>query len=84
MISYGMDRLTALDVIEAVDRSGGEACLRPPYPNGTYGVGILSLPDVRRFLRALASLGVTATPVYSVGSGWRFETRKLREVGGAK
>lgn len=62
------------DIQEAVERAGGSSVLRPySHDPERCHVGITFLPDVARFLRSLASLGITATVVYSAGSGWKFD-----------
>jgi hypothetical protein len=63
-------REEAEDLLEAVRRAGGKAKIHGPYATGRYGIGILQLPDVGRFVRAAASVGVSDPLFYSAGSGW--------------
>jgi hypothetical protein len=65
-----LTRELAADVLEAAERAGGTARIFGPLASGTFGVSIGRLPDVGRFLRALASLGVAGIVSYSAGTGW--------------
>lgn len=70
-----MTRELALDVAEAVERAGGPRPHIFEFAGGKYGVSIGRLPDVARFMRALATLGVTGTVSYSAGTGWAVAER---------
>jgi hypothetical protein len=64
----------AADVLEAVRRAGGKARLAEAVADDHWRVGILELPDVAAFTRALATVGLQACIAYSAGSGWHFDT----------
>lgn len=71
-----LDRATAQDVVEAVERAGGGAQLyerRSTDRPDRWAVCIPNLPDVARFIRCLGALGITARVAYSGGSGWHFD-----------
>lgn len=63
-------REEAEDLLEAVRRAGGRGKIHGPYASGLYSIGVLYLPDVGRFVRAAASVGISDPLVYSAGSGW--------------
>lgn len=63
-------REEAEDLLEAVHRAKGKGSIYGPMASGRYGVSIDYLPDVGRFVRAAASVGIHAPLFYSAGSGW--------------
>lgn len=71
-------REEALDVVEAVERTGGKANVAGPYGKrpDTFGVSIGNLPDVGAFLRCCAALGFHERFMYSAGSGWHIAIRE--------
>lgn len=66
-----MTQEVAEDVLEAVERAGGKAHIYGPMAGGAFGVSIAKLPDVARFTRALAHVGVAGRLVYSAATGFK-------------
>jgi nitrogen fixation protein len=69
-MSY-VPKQVAEDIQRAVEMADGQCSMAET--KWGWRVGILNLPDVARFLRAVRSLGHRGTVSYSAGSGWDWE-----------
>jgi hypothetical protein len=72
-MSY-VPKQVATDIQQAVEMAGGQCSMTET--KWGWRVGILNVPDVERFTRAVRALGRRGTISYSAGTDWDWEASR--------